>query len=678
VAIYNLAWGVIILPLLGGLASFLAETQRRAALLCTAFSGVAFVMAAVVLIARLSHAPDAPFNGFLTLFAMSPPESSIFASRLEPQLGVHVDALSASFAAAIAFVSLVLMWYALTSLRGEATYRRFFWAASLLASVTAAFVYSPNLFDSLFMLMIGSAAIYILVSHWWQRPDAAAPARRVMVLLSVADVTLLLAVAFTFLKFGVFAGLLRVPTGQTLTDPFAFTTLSQGATAVLHGVVAGAGPRTVVILGILVFFAAMVRAGQVPFHVWLTEATTAPLPVIAMCATLGAVPGVLLIAQMYAIVAQAPHLPTAIAFVGAATAAAAAITSVAQRDLLRIGVFAAIAQLGLVLVALGVGGYSQAMFIAFTSLFLMTLFLLAAGNVVRVYRTRNLHEMGGAWRRMRLTSVALSVWAAGLGGLALSTYYVLSATFNNTIPGGGHVAGWAIAILAAMLIVTALFIALFAFRVVIHVCGGEVAKRRGFQSERVREVERPLRRPLLLVLVAAVGSVIAGLPGIQPIHSGKLSVPGLTFIHFVFFGAQRPYIPVDGLALLLSMAVLAVGAGAAFVLWAPDRRVRTAALSQRFEPVMRALARGLFVERTGHRAGQPVLAAAQRTSSFDLVVIDALTDAAAGGVDLAAAGVWRVRTPRVNVYLAGAMAVVAVLALLAVLAATGHFWIHTV
>jgi hypothetical protein len=40
--------------------------------------------------------------------------------------------------------------------------------------------------------------------------------------------------------------------------------------------------------------------------------------------------------------------------------------------------------------------------------------------------------------------------------------------------------------------------------------------------------------------------------------------------------------------------------------------------------------------------------------------------------------VWRLRTSRVNLYLAGAMTVVAVLALLAVLAATGHFWIHTV
>src|SRR6202011_5632755 len=124
-------------------------------------------------------------------------------------------------------------------------------------------------------------------------------------------------------------------------------------------------------------------------------------------------------------------------------------------DLLRIGVFAAIAQLGLVLAALGVGGYSQAMFIAFTSLFLMTVFMLAAGNVVRVYRTRNLYEMGGAWRRMRVTSIALLVWAASIGGLGLTTYYALSATFNNALPFGGQVAGWATTILTVLLLVSA-------------------------------------------------------------------------------------------------------------------------------------------------------------------------------------------------------------------------------
>ena len=47
-AIYNAAWAIPLLPLLGALASLGAESQRRAAQLCVAFSGLSFVVAAVV------------------------------------------------------------------------------------------------------------------------------------------------------------------------------------------------------------------------------------------------------------------------------------------------------------------------------------------------------------------------------------------------------------------------------------------------------------------------------------------------------------------------------------------------------------------------------------------------------------------------------------------------------
>ena len=675
-AVYNLAWAVIVLPLLGGMFSFLAESQRRAAQVCVAACGLGFAASAVLLIARLTHAPDPPFNNVITLFAMNPSESAIFPSRLVPLLGIRVEAVSVSFGFVIAFVSLVVMWYALTSLRGEQNYRRFFWSASLLIFATAGFAFSPNLFDSLFAWAIGSVAIYVLLTHWWQRPDGAAPARRTLVVMRIGDVALLLALAFTYLKFGEFASLLRVPAGQDISDPFAFNTLADGATAVLHGVVLGAGIRTLVIIGILVFFAAMVRAAQVPFHAWLTEATTAPLPALALCATLGTIPGVIVLVQMYPLIIQTPHLPTAIALVGAATAAAAAITCLAQRDLLRIGVFAAVAQLGLAIAALGAGGSGQGMYIAFSSLVLITLLMLAIGNVMRVYRTRNLHEIGGAWRRMRLTSIALVLWALGSGGLSLTTYYALAATLSDKLPFGGQISGWVTAVTAILLVIASVCIALFAFRVVLGICGGDVVRRRGFQPERVVEVEPALRRPVVLVGLAVIASVLVALPGIQSIHSGKLNVPGLSFLHFVAIGEEP--IPVNALALLLGLASLAGGAAIAYAVWAPQRRERSAAITQRFEPALRAVTRGLFIERAAHRAGHPVTAIAQRMERFDVTVVDALTDASAGGIDLAATRVSRLRTARVNLYLAGALTVVAVLALLATLAATGHFWIHTV
>jgi NADH:ubiquinone oxidoreductase subunit 5 (subunit L)/multisubunit Na+/H+ antiporter MnhA subunit len=677
VAIYNLAWGVVVVPLLGVLSSFLAETQRRAAQICFAGSVLAFILAAVVLGVRVTHAPTAAFNNVLTFFAMNPPESSLFANRLEPMLGVYVDALSAAFGAAVSFGVVVVQGYALTSLRGEQRYRRFFWASSALAFASAGFVFSPSLFQALFMWAGGSAAIYLLVAHWWDRPDLAAPARRVMVVLAAANASLFLATAFAFSKFGQFAATLPAPTGQDINDPFSFITLARAAAATGIGLVQGAGMRTLVVLGVVLIVAAVIRAGQFPFHVWVTEAAVAPTPAIALVAGIGALPALLLLARVYPVIALAPHLALVIALSGAVTAVFASITAVAQRDLLRIGLFTALTQGGLALTALGSGGFSAATFIAFTSVFFTTLFFLVAGNVVRVYRTRNIHETGGAWSRMRATSVGLVIWAAGTAGLALSGYYAVSSLFTNRSPLGGHLGDAGRGLTVALVLISGVTVSLAAWRVVAAVCAGEVTKRRGFQAERVGDVERSLRSPMILATVAAVASVLVGLPGLQPIHSGKLSVPGLTFTHFVFFGPRRQTLSLDVLALVLALGAAALGAAAGWYAFAAQRRARTAALVSRNEAAARVIARGLFLERVAHRAGHPVLVAAQAAERVDVSVAPQLVDAAAAGTTLAAASLSRLRLVKLNAHLSLGVLAAGVLALLGLLAATGHFWIHT-
>ena len=85
---------------------------------------------------------------------MTPPEGATFATQFTAQIGVQVDALSTSFAAAIAFATLIIQAYALTAMRGEAGFRRFFWASSVLGFSTTAFVLSPNLFNSLIMWVV--------------------------------------------------------------------------------------------------------------------------------------------------------------------------------------------------------------------------------------------------------------------------------------------------------------------------------------------------------------------------------------------------------------------------------------------------------------------------------------------------------------------------------------------
>jgi len=150
-AIYNAAWAIPFLPLLGAIFSLGVETQRRAAQLCVFFTGLSFVVAAVVLVVRLTHATAAPFDSLLTFFQMTPPEGATFATQFQAQVGIQVDALSTSFAAAIILATLVIQAHAVAAMRGENGFRRFFCGSSVLAFCTTGFVLSPNLFDSLIM-----------------------------------------------------------------------------------------------------------------------------------------------------------------------------------------------------------------------------------------------------------------------------------------------------------------------------------------------------------------------------------------------------------------------------------------------------------------------------------------------------------------------------------------------
>ena len=665
-AVYNIVWAIVVLPLAGAIVSFLAETQRRAAQTCFVTTILAFLMSAVVLGVRLTHAQQPSFISLLPFFQLTPTENTQFAARFPEQIGVLVDSLSATFACALTFVLAVVQGYALASLRSEAGLRRFFWASSVLAAAMVGLVYSPNLFQTLLMWSLASAAIYVIAAFWWSRADAAAPARRAFITIYVADVALLLALVFIFSKFGVYSTTVPAPPGQSAADPFGFDQFTRNALAVTHGLVAGAGIRTLAVLAAVLIFAAVVRAAQGLFHVWLADSVTSPIPAIALITTMAGFGGAYLIARAYPFMLAPLHAISALALTGAVTAVFAAMVALAQRDLLRVAVMMAVAQFGLVLAALGTGGYGQGLFVLFASLLFTTLFVLAAGNLVRVYRTRNIHEMGGALSRMRTSSAALVVWGGGSAGLSLATYYTLSSVFENARPSGPAVGSVTRVIVALLVVVAAGLIAAAAARVLFYVLPGEPVRRRGFQPERVREAEPSVRFLTRLTTAGAVIAVLAGLPGV-----GRF-----TFTRFVF-EYTRPDLPVDWVGLLLCLVAGGAGVGLAALAFAPARRAVSASLIARAEPVVHLVTRDFELERYAHRLGAPFLAAGEFVSRFDANVTEALADLATQGSAQGAALLSRMRSAKTSLYLAGGLTVAGVLALLSILAATGHFWIHS-
>jgi NADH-quinone oxidoreductase subunit L len=676
--ILNLTWAIVLLPLVGVGVAFLAESPRRAAQTGIAFTGIAFAAAVVVLVFRLTHVVPS-YENTETFWDLQSTSASAADARLFPTdflvlWGIRVDPLSVSFMASTLLLSVAAQVHALASLRGDAGYRRFFWLAGLLTFGLLAMIASPNLFQFWLGWEVTAVAAWVLAAHHWQRPGIGVLSTRTFVVLTIADLALLLGLVMTFAKFGRSVGSLPPPPGALSSDPFSFSVLATQWHLGHIGMVAGVGARTLVVLSVLFALAAAIRSAIGPFHVWMGGVLEGPPAGLALVAVAALVPAGLLIARLYPLLLEAPHVLTAIALVGTVGAVGAAALALAQRDLFRLGMFATASQGGLVLAAFGMGGFSPALFALFTASCLAVVYFLAAGNLTRAYRTRDLAECAGARRRLPRTTLALGAWAAGVSGLSLNTYSVLSATFRNTRPVGGGTTGTVTQVLVAVGVLVAVALtSVYAFRVFFLVAGGDEVRRRGFDVTRLREAELPARRAVQIAIVAAIVATLAGIPGVNSFNLGSRRVPGLTFSHFIFYGATRQRLAVDFVALALAAIVAVGGALAARWMFSPAAGRAANPVRARFSGLSAIAAGPTPGERVATVVPTGFVRAAEVLEEVDTQLLEPIPDAMGESVALLSGWLARLRTVRIAVSTAAAFAVIAILLAASVLAVTGHF-----
>jgi NADH-quinone oxidoreductase subunit L len=673
--ILNLTWAIVLLPLVGVAAGFLAESPRRSAQAGVFFTGLALAVSLVVLLFRLTHQIP-PYQNTETFWdllstsgstAANPP----IAGEFPIFWGIRVDPLSAAFMAAVLFLSLVAQVHALTSMRGEAGFRRFFWVAEVLTFGLLAMVASPNLFQFWLGWGVAGVAAWMLAAHQWHHPGAPGMATRAFTVLRVADLALLLGMVMTFTKFGLAVSQQPSATGGTSNDPFSFSVLTPEWHLGHIGSVSGVGTRTVVVIAVLFVVAAVIRAAVVPMHGWLSGTLEAPAPGLALTALSALLPAALLLARVYPLLLEAPHVLTVVALVGAAAAVVGAALALAQRDLFRTGLLAVSSQAGMIFATLGVGGYSPALFIAFTGSFLAVVYFLAAGNLSRGFRSRDIGDCGGGRRRMPRTTLALGGWALGVSGLSLNTYSALSATFRNHFPLGGHVGHLTQVVVAIAVVIAVGLSALYAFRVYFMVATGEPARRRGFDVNRLREAPQAATA-VLVAIAGAVAATLVGIPGVSAFHLGSTRVPGLTFSHFVFYGAFRQQLALDFTALGVVAVVGAAGAIAARWLFASGHTEASERVRSRFVSAGTLLAGPTPTERIAAVLPARLVAAGQVLDRFDRQVVDPVIAAMGEGVETLSGWLVRLRAVKVGLSTAAAIGIVTVLLAATVLAATGH------
>jgi NADH-quinone oxidoreductase subunit L len=139
-----------------------------------------------------------------------------------------------------------------------------------------------------------------------------------------------------------------------------------------------------------------------------------PTPVSALihAATMAAA-GVYMLCRVFFIFT--PDALTVIAWIGGFTALLAALIAVQQNDIKRILAYSTLSQLGYMVMAVGLGGPTPAMFHLTTHAFFKALLFLGAGSVIHaMHHEQDIWKMGALRKKMPVT-----FWTFLVGTLAL-------------------------------------------------------------------------------------------------------------------------------------------------------------------------------------------------------------------------------------------------------------------
>jgi NADH-quinone oxidoreductase subunit L len=324
------------------------------------------------------------------------------------QLGWLLDPLAAVMLVMVSFVGLLIFIYSLGYMAHDDNFTRFFCFLSLFAGAMLGVVIANSLLLLFMCWEVVGLTSYLLIGFWFQRPAAAAAAKKAFITTRVGDLGLLIGMVWLYSQ-----------TGTLLFYNSGAGCLEQSAVAGMEAHITAAGMAVSTAIGLLIFCGAAGKSGQVPLHVWLPDAMEGPTPVSALihAATMVAA-GVYLVARVYPL--MSPDAREVVAWVGAITAIFAACIAVAQNDIKRILAYSTVSQLGYMMLGLGVGGVAVGMFHLITHAFFKALLFLGAGSVIHgCTEEQDIRNMGGLRRFMPVTFATYACGMLALCGFPL-------------------------------------------------------------------------------------------------------------------------------------------------------------------------------------------------------------------------------------------------------------------
>lgn len=440
---------------------------------------------------------------FMVLFSLAPGEGSVeshqryftwfAAGDLDVGFSLRADPLTAIMLSFVTFIGSLIAIYAVGYMHDDPGYPRFFAEVALFIFSMTGLVLSDNFIMLYAFWEAVGLCSYLLIGFWFNKPAAAAAARKAFLVNRIGDFGFLLGILLLWFTFS----------GAVDYDT----------------VFAKAGEHRGVLpmICLLLFCGAVGKSAQFPLHVWLPDAMEGPTPVSALIhAATMVTAGVYMVARCMPLFREATDALLVVACIGGFTALLAALIALTQNDLKRVLAYSTVSQLGYMFLALGCGTTEHlataamvaAIFHVFTHAFFKALLFLSAGSVM--------HAMGGCidMRRfsglravMPITHSSFLMGALALAGVPLFSGFwskddILGTTAHAAAAGNPNSSVYMLLLVIG--IATAGLTAFYTFRAYFMTFWGDVripeeAGHHAHESPPVMTI------PLCILAVGAVG-----------------------------------------------------------------------------------------------------------------------------------------------------------------------------
>jgi NADH-quinone oxidoreductase subunit L len=440
----------------------------------------------------------------------------------------YLDALSAVMICVVSGVGFLIHLFAMVYMKNDKNYTRFMAYMNLFIVAMLILV----LADNLVLLYLGWEGVglcsFLLIGFWYQEKANVIAARKAFIVTRVGDTAMAIGLFMLFKSLG----------SLNIQEVVSLATL--------HWLV---GSEQAYWICLMLLGGAVGKSAQLPLQTWLPDAMAGPTPVSALIhAATMVTAGVYLIARLNGLFILSPTVMHYVAWVGAATLLIAGCAALAQSDIKRILAYSTMSQIGYMMLGLGAGAWSAAIFHLMTHAFFKALLFLTAGTVIlALHHQQNIFKMGGLAKKIPFETCLFAIGLLCLMAIPgtsgfFSKEAIIAQLWSSATAGPSF---WWCAILGALLT------SIYSCRLFILAFLGQTRVQNAINKDTITSITLKIALLTLAVLSLLGGFISLTFSGVLPsvstslllnqphwLHSVAIATPfvGIIFSWFYFSG----------------------------------------------------------------------------------------------------------------------------------------------